>query len=116
MRLYLGTMPTRLLADDKIRPTEYRKWKHAERQFTTGKDRAKVDELKASIAQHGLQKPVILGISDRYPDDVYLADGHHRAIALKELGISDFQFHWYWIRSMGVRMEEVEFPYATLGL
>lgn len=116
MRLYLGTMPTRLLADGKIRPSEYRKWKHAERQFATGRDRTKVDDLKASIAQRGLQKPVIVGISDRYPDDVYLADGHHRAIALRELDVSDFQFHWYWIRSMGVRMECEPFPYSTLGL
>lgn len=115
MRAYLGTMPTAFLADTKIRPTEYRKWGHAEHQFATGKDRAKIDELKASIAQHGQREPVILGISDRYPDDVYLSDGHHRAIALKELGVAEFAFHWYWIRSFGVRMETEPFPYATLN-
>jgi hypothetical protein len=112
--LYLGTMPTSMLADDKIRPSEYRKWKHATRQFARGKDRDKVDELKASIAKHGLRKPIILGISARYPDDVYLADGHHRAIALQELGAPSFEFHWYWIRSFGVRMEHEPFPYSTL--
>ncbi|KIF00874.1 hypothetical protein PL81_38845 [Streptomyces sp. RSD-27] len=116
MPIYLGTMPTALLTDSKIRPTEYRKWKHAARQFASGKDRDKVDQLKASIAQRGQTEPVILGISERYPDDVYLADGHHRAIALMELGAAEFRFHWYWIRSFGVRMETEPFPYATLGL
>lgn len=112
---YLGTMPTAMLTDSKIRPTEYRKWKHAMQRFATGKDRDKVDSLKASIAVHGLLEPVILGISDRY-HDVYLADGHHRAIALKELGIQRFPFRWYWIRSFGVDMEHEAFPYKTLGL
>ncbi|WP_327738438.1 ParB/RepB/Spo0J family partition protein [Streptomyces nojiriensis] len=115
--LYLGTMPTAMLNDRKIRPTEFRKWAHAQRDFARrDKDRQKVEELKASIAQHGLRQPITLGISARYPDDVYVCDGHHRAVTLIELGIDKFPFHWYWIRSYGVRMEDGPFPYATLGL
>ncbi|MYV77774.1 ParB N-terminal domain-containing protein [Streptomyces sp. SID1046] len=113
---YLGKMPTGMLGDDKIRAREYRKWEHARRQFASGKDRSRVDELKASISRHGLREPIILGISDRYPDDVYIGDGHHRAVALMELRIPQFAFHWYWIKSFGVRMECAPFPYATLGL
>lgn len=116
MRPYLGTMPTALLTDSKIRPSEYRKWAHATRQFAGGKDRAKVDGLKASIAIHGQQEPVILGISERYPEDVYLADGHHRAIALTELGAPSFRFHWYWIKGFGVRIETAPFPHHVLDL
>lgn len=114
---YRGMMPTSMLTDSKIRPTEFRKWAHAHRDFARrDKDRLKVDELKASIAQHGLREPIILGISDRYPDDVYIGDGHHRAVALMDLEIPEFPFHWYWIRSFGVRMESEPFPYANLGL
>lgn len=112
---YIGRMPTSMLTDDKIRAIEYRKWKHARRQFATGKDRARVDELKISITQHGLREPIILGIDDRY-HDVYLADGHHRAVALMELGLPEFPFRWYWIRSFGVTMERGSFPYEALGL
>lgn len=112
---YLGHMKTSCLNDRQIHPIEYRKWDHARRQFARGKDRTKIDELKASIAQRGLQEPILLGVSDRYPD-VYVGDGHHRAIALMELGIPEFPFHWYWIRSFGVRMEHDPFPYHLLGL
>ncbi|MDK0524984.1 ParB/RepB/Spo0J family partition protein [Streptomyces sp. ML-6] len=114
---YLGTMPTALLNDRQIRPTEYRRWADAERRFTTrAKDRAKVEDLKTSISKNGLQVPIRLGISDRYPDDVYVADGHHRAIALMNLGVETFPFHWYWIRSFGVTWERGPFPYHVLGL
>ncbi|MFE7427808.1 ParB/RepB/Spo0J family partition protein [Streptomyces sp. NPDC057545] len=110
-------MPTALLNDKQIRPTEYRKWADAERRFEQRtKDRAQVEELKASISKHGLQVPIRLGISARYPDDVYVADGHHRAIALMTLGVKQFPFHWYWIRSAGVRWETDPFPYHVLGL
>ncbi|MEV4871616.1 ParB/RepB/Spo0J family partition protein [Streptomyces syringium] len=113
---YRGQMPTSFLNDKKIRPIQFRKWDDARRDFARrDKDRKKVDELKQSIAQRGLHKPLILGVSDRYPD-VYVADGHHRAVALMELGISAFPFHWYWIKSFGVRMEHGPFPYHLLGL
>jgi hypothetical protein len=114
---YRGQMPTAMLNGSKIRPTEFRKWSHAHRDFARhDKDRRKVEELKASIATHGLREPLTLGISERYPDDVYVADGHHRAVALMQLGVPTFPFHWYWIKGFGVRMETGAFPYAVLGL
>ncbi|MCD9196047.1 ParB/RepB/Spo0J family partition protein [Streptomyces albireticuli] len=108
-------MPTSCINDQQIRPTEYRKWRHAVRYFEQrDKDRRKVEELKVSIAERGLQVPIILGVSDRYPD-VYVADGHHRAVALMQLGVLTFPFHWYWITSFGgVRMEREPFPFHLL--
>lgn len=116
MGAWTGTMPTTCLNDKQIMPREYRKWHDAHDQFArNSKDRAKVDELKASISRKGLKKPIILGISERYPDDVYIGDGHHRAVALIELGVPEFPFIWYWIKSAGVRMEDEPFPYEALN-
>lgn len=110
MGKHLGRMNTSALNDRQIRPTEYRKWRHTHEQFARGKDRTKVDELKESIPRGGLKKPIIIGVDDRYLD-VYVGDGHHRAIALMELGAPDFPFYWYWIKSWGrPRMEAEPFP------
>jgi ParB-like chromosome segregation protein Spo0J len=107
-------MPTAYLNDRQIRPREFVKWSHAHRDFQRhAKDRAKVEALKASIQQHGILEPLILGISDRW-NDVYIGDGHHRAVALRDLGVTQFPFHWYWICDYGVRMETNPFPYQLL--
>lgn len=114
---WTGRMPTRLLNDRQIRPTEYSKWRDAVRRFERReKDRLLLEQLKASIPKDGLTTPIILGISERYPDDVYVGDGHHRAVALMDLSVKEFPFHWYWIRSAGVRIENGPFPYNALGL
>ncbi|WP_146214542.1 ParB/RepB/Spo0J family partition protein [Streptomyces sp. ICBB 8177] len=108
-------MRTSFLNDRQIRPIEYRKWAHAQRHFDTRpRHRARIDELVASIPKKGLRVPIILGVDDRR-FDIYVADGHHRAIALMELGTPRFPFQWYWIRNWGVRMERTEFPYHLLG-
>ncbi|MFE2497103.1 ParB/RepB/Spo0J family partition protein [Streptomyces scopuliridis] len=117
MGIWTGRMPTDRLNDKQIRPTEYRKWRHAVERFERrDKDRIIVEKLKASIPKQGLLVPIQLGISERYPTDVYVADGHHRAVALKQLGALDFPFHWYWINNGSVRWERVPFPYHILGL
>lgn len=93
MGAWTGRMPTACLNDRQIMPREYRRWRDAHAQFAcNAKDRQTVDEYKASIPKHGLPEPLILGISERYPDDVYVADGHHRAIALIDLGLREFGF------------------------
>ncbi|MEC4018864.1 ParB/RepB/Spo0J family partition protein [Streptomyces sp. H27-D2] len=108
-------MDTSFLNDRQIRPTEYRKWADAVRRFEhRDKDRAKVEELTQSIRKRGLREPIILGVSDRHPD-VYVADGHHRAVALLQLGIASFPFHWYWIRAFGVHIEHEPFPHHLLS-
>jgi hypothetical protein len=114
MAIYRGQMQTRFLRDTMIRPTEYVKWADARRRFAQrDKDRRIVQELLESIPTHGLLKPITLGVSDRH-HDVYVADGHHRAVALMTLRVPRFPFRWYWIRSSGVRMETEPFPYHLL--
>ncbi|MFJ8208112.1 ParB/RepB/Spo0J family partition protein [Streptomyces sp. NPDC096033] len=116
MKPYRGTMPTAYLNDQQIRPIQFRKWRDAHRDFQArGKDRERVDALKASIAERGLLEPILLGVSDRYPD-VYVGDGHHRAVALMNLGVQQFPFYWYWIRNWGrPSMESEPFPYHLLN-
>ncbi|MFJ8195210.1 ParB N-terminal domain-containing protein [Streptomyces sp. NPDC096094] len=114
MGRYLGTLPTALLRDDAIRPTEYTRWADAHRRFERReKDAVVVQELLESIPRQGLRVPIVLGISDRW-GDVYVADGHHRAVALRTLRAPKFPFHWYWIKSAGVRIEDRPFPYYLL--
>ncbi|MFJ1902169.1 ParB N-terminal domain-containing protein [Streptomyces sp. NPDC088115] len=111
---YQGTLPTALLSDAAIRPTEYTRWAHAHTRFARReKDAAILAGLLDTIPQRGLDVPVVLGIDDRY-GDVYVADGHHRAVALRILRAPRFPFHWYWIKSTGVRIEERPFPYYLL--
>lgn len=113
--MYRGWMRTSYLNDRQIRPTEYRKWRDARRYFESRpKEWAKVERLMSIIAADGLPEPIRIGVSDRYPD-VYVGDGHHRAVALLELGLPKFPFHWYWIKSWGrPRMENKPFPFHLL--
>ncbi|MBB4985000.1 ParB N-terminal domain-containing protein [Streptomyces nymphaeiformis] len=116
MALYTGTLPTRLLNDQQIRPSEYRKWKHAADRFERrDKDRKVLDGLKVSIPADGLLEPILLGVDDRY-HDVRVSDGHHRAVALMQLGVAEFRFRWCWIRAYRVEHARDPFPYHLLGL
>ncbi|MEV0779192.1 ParB N-terminal domain-containing protein [Streptomyces sp. NPDC050428] len=117
MGMYTGRMPVGMLNDKQIRPTEYTKWRHAEERFARReKDQRIMAQLMESIPKKGLTDPIQLGISERYPTDVYVGDGHHRAVALMVLGVEEFPFHWYWINSGSVRWEREPFPYHVLGL
>ncbi|MCX4581337.1 ParB N-terminal domain-containing protein [Streptomyces sp. NBC_01571] len=114
MGRYQGWMPTALLRDDAIRPTEYGRWAEAHRRFERReKDAAILADLLESIPRQGLRVPILLGISDRY-GDVYVSDGHHRSVALRTLGAPKFPFHWHWIKTFGVRIEDRPFPYYLL--
>lgn len=111
---YQGRMRTALLNDRQIRPIEYRRWADAHRRFQRReKDRQTVDAYKDAIRAGRRIEPIHLGISDRYPD-VYVRDGHHRAVAHLELGAKDFPFIWSWIRSIGVRVETRPFPFELI--
>ncbi|MFD3820290.1 ParB N-terminal domain-containing protein [Streptomyces rubiginosohelvolus] len=111
---YRGTLPTALLSDTVIRPTEYTRWAHAHDRFARReKDAAILASLLETIPARGLDVPIVLGISDR-TGDVYVADGHHRAVALRTLRAPKFPFHWYWIKNVGVDIEERPFPYYLL--
>ncbi|WP_326683049.1 ParB N-terminal domain-containing protein [Streptomyces sp. NBC_01237] len=114
MTRYQGTLPTALLRDDVIRPTEYTRWAHAHTRFARReKDAAILQNLLETIPHQGLRTPIVLGVSDRH-GDVYVADGHHRAVALRVLRAPRFPFHWYWIKNVGVRIEDRPFPYYLL--
>lgn len=111
---YRGRMPTVFLTSGQIQPTEYRRWAEAHRRFARReKDRKTLEQLKESIPRHGLKEPILLGISDRYPD-VYVSDGHHRAVAVMDLGLRAFPFRWHWIKTFGVHIEHAPFPFHLL--
>ncbi|MFI2620554.1 hypothetical protein [Streptomyces sp. NPDC018584] len=91
MGRYRGTLPTALLRDDAIRPTEYTRWTDAHRRFERREKDARImAELLESIPRQGLREPIVLGIDDRY-GDVYVADGHHRAVVLRTLRAPHFR-------------------------
>ena len=108
---WIGAMQTSLLNDRDIRPSEYRKWEHARRQFQRGTDRKTVDAYKAEIQANGgqLNTPIRLSVDDR-TKEVAIGDGHHRAVAVIELAIPTFSFTWGWRRSFSVTHERQAFP------
>ncbi|MGW5818055.1 hypothetical protein [Streptomyces noursei] len=116
MGYYRGTMPTALLRDDAIRPIQHASWTLARRYFAgRTKDARLVAALCESIPEQGLADPLLLGVSDR-THEVYVGDGHHRAVALMTVRAPRFPFRWYWIRDFGVQIETNPFPYHLLGL
>ncbi|MFD6360173.1 hypothetical protein ACFWFX_10000 [Streptomyces roseolus] len=115
MSRYVGKLPTRLLNDEQIRPGSYPTWGHAARDFDgRGKDRKILVGLMESLPQ-GQREPILLGVDDR-SHCVYVSDGHHRALALRKLGIAEFSFRWCWLRAWSVDHQSVPFPYHLLGL
>ncbi|MEV5205153.1 ParB N-terminal domain-containing protein [Streptomyces sp. NPDC053720] len=111
---YQGTLPVTLLRDGVIRPTEYTRWADAKTRFARREKDAKVlAGLLETIPHQGLTVPITLGVSDR-DGAVYVTDGHHRAVALMTLRAPRFPFHWYWIKAIGVRIEDRPFPYHLL--
>lgn len=115
MSRYTGTLPTRLLNDDQIRPGSYPTWGRAASDFDRrSKDRKILAGLMESLPA-GQRKPILLGVDDR-SHCVYVSDGHHRALALLKLGLPDFTFRWCWLRAWSVDHQSERFPYHLLGL
>lgn len=112
---WTGSMPTKMLNDHQIRASEHRTWEHARREFARGRDRETVDAYKAEIlANRGrLTVPIRLSVDDR-SHEVAIGDGHHRAIAVMELGLDAFDFTWGWRRTFSVTHENVPFPDGIL--
>lgn len=109
---WTGRMQVTRLNDRQVRAIEYTRWADARRRFKNGKDRKTVDAYKEKIQAGKRIEPIHLGISARYPDDVYVRDGHHRAVAYMELGVRDFPFVWSWIQnSGGTRSLNEPFPH-----
>ena len=114
-RVWTGHMPSRYLRDGMIDPTEYRCWRDAHHHFDRHPgERAKMGGLMYEIDQEGgVTEPLLIGVSDQ-DHRVYVGDGHHRAVAIRVLGEPWFPFKWYWIKSMGVRIECTPFPLELL--
>lgn len=89
-------LPVSLLDDGLVECGDYPDWasacwvikRHPE-------DRRILDELLASIPEEGLLEPLTLRVRRR-SQSVFLSDGHHRAVALMELGIKEFTYRWHW--------------------
>ncbi|MFE9736123.1 hypothetical protein ACFYO9_37355 [Streptomyces sp. NPDC005863] len=117
---YRGTLATSLFNDRQIRAKEYSRWRQCHSDFARGRRREIVDRYKAEIERRGApEQPIWLDVDDKY-GHVYVGDGHHRAVALMELGIGEFAFHWRLISKGGwftqPPLECVPFPYHLLGL
>ncbi|MFH9959673.1 ParB N-terminal domain-containing protein [Streptomyces roseolus] len=113
---YRGWMPTRMLRDGAIRPTEHARWSGVERLFARHeRDRRIMADLLATIPRRGLDVPILLGVDD-LSHEVYVSDGHHRALAVKQLGAPRFPFVWCWLRAYRVEAGRDPFPYHLLGL
>jgi hypothetical protein len=116
---YCGELSTALLNDQAVRAKDFAKWRHARRAFERGRDRATVDRYKAEIARGGLAAPIWLDVDDK-TGWVYIGDGHHRAVALLELDVPRFAFHWRLLSKRGwfslPPLESEPFPYRLLGL
>jgi hypothetical protein len=117
---YRGLLPTALFNDEQIRAKEFAKWRHCHGAFRGGRRREIVDQYKAQIGRAGcLAQPIWLDVDDRH-GHVYVGDGHHRAVALIELGVPEFPFHWRLISRGGwlsqPPLEWNAFPYRLLGV
>ncbi|HEY3479615.1 MAG TPA: ParB N-terminal domain-containing protein [Streptomyces sp.] len=116
---YRGSLPTSMFNDRQVRAKDFAKWRHATSKLARGRDRDTVDRYKAEIERGGLKKPIWLDVSDR-TGWVYIGDGHHRAVALLELGVVDFDFHWRLTSKGGwfsqPPLESDPFPYRLLGV
>lgn len=116
MSRYTGTLPTRLLNDQQIRPGSYRTWADVFRDFEGRyEDRRILNELAASIPRAGQRTPIMLEVDDKALD-VRVADGHHRSLILMRLGIPEFTFQWTLVTTWTARPQRKAFPYHLLGL
>ncbi|MFG7940977.1 MULTISPECIES: ParB N-terminal domain-containing protein [Streptomyces] len=105
-------MRTTLLRN-KIHPTDFQTWNHARRDFARiDHDQQIIETLTTSIKTEGLQCPLYLAVDTRHRD-VYLTDGHHRAVVLMALRIRHFDFQWFHADEGG-RFQRNPFPYHLL--
>lgn len=88
------TLPVALLADGLIESGDYPDWRSTRRVITACReDREILADLLADIPVNGVLEPLTVGVW-RPHVSFYLSDGHHRAIALKQLGITEFPYRW----------------------
>lgn len=99
MKAWTGTLPVDLFDDGMIECSDYPDWACAFHTIKTAEyDRDILDELLESIPDEGILEPLTLRVWRGRRDGVIvqLSDGHHRVVALAELGIKKFPYRWYW--------------------
>lgn len=91
-RYWTADLPVAALDDGIIDCGDYPDWAYAFHYIKTSEyDRAILDELLESIPDEGLLEPLTLRVQGT---DVWLSDGHHRAVALDMLKIRKFPCRW----------------------
>lgn len=89
-RYWTADVPVSSLDDGIIDCGDYPDWAYAchyIKDRTNAYDRRILDELLESIPGEGIIEPLTIRVRGL---DVWLSDGHHRAVALAELGIKMF--------------------------
>lgn len=115
-RLWVGEMPVRHIESGRIQPSEYTNWASAIARFDRReKDRRTVSDYMRRMPA-GDYEPIQIGRSERYPSDLYVGDGHHRAVAAMQVGLPTVRITWYWLRSWSVDWQRNPLPFAELGL
>lgn len=90
------TLPVDLLDDGLIDCGDYDDWATACHSIKTDPhEREILDELLASIPEEGVLEPLWIELRN-WNGRPFLANGHHRAVALMELGIEVFPYRWRW--------------------
>lgn len=106
---WTGKLPVDLLDDGMIDSGDYADW--AQTCWVIKRhqdDRVTLDFLMGDIPLNGVEEPLVIGIWRR-DGSAYLNDGHHRAVALFELGIKEFPYRWGW-KSHGYPLTSEEEP------
>jgi hypothetical protein len=90
------TLPVDLLDDGLIECGDYSDWASACHEIKRFPDDRKIlDELMVSIPEVGLLTPLMIELRN-WNNRPFLSNGHHRAVALMELGTKEFTYQWRW--------------------
>lgn len=114
-RYWTTDLPVAALDDGIIDCGDYPDWPTACVEIKRRTyDRAILDELLESIPVEGLIEPLTLGVQG---NDIWVSDGHHRAVALIELNIRRFRCRWlvYPATTRGRRFETRPLPSRILN-
>lgn len=78
--------------DDDIASFDYGSWNRTETAYSYPQAAAEMENLIADIECNGLRKKIEIMLRG---DFLYVADGHHRVVALKRLGWTHVPYRWF---------------------
>ena len=109
-------LPVDMLDDGLIECGDYDDWATACSEIKRyPDDRVKLDALLRSIPEVGLLEPLWIEVRN-WNLRPFLTDGHHRAVALIELGIKEFPYRWRWRFPKGRARPAAGAPHPDPGL